>query len=96
LHGDLWSGNVMCDETGSVCIIDPAVYFGHREAEIAFTNLFGAFPSDFYDTYNQVFPLEKQWRSRIDLFNLYPLLVHLLLFGSSYYSQVKSGVEKYL
>jgi len=96
LHGDLWSGNVMCDETGSVCLIDPAVYFGHREAEIAFTTLFGAFPSDFYDTYNQVFPLEKQWRSRIDLFNLYPLLVHLLLFGSSYYFQVKSGVEKYL
>ncbi len=96
LHGDLWGGNVLSDETGSVCLIDPAIYYGHREADLAFSTLFGAFPHRFYDSYNTAYPLEKEWQSRIDLFNLYPLLVHLLLFGSSYYGQIKNCLTKYL
>lgn len=96
LHGDLWGGNVMTDEHGLVCLIDPAVYYGHREMDIAFSTLFGAFDPDFYDTYNEIFPLEPQWQKRIDLWNIYPLLVHLLLFGSSYYGQLMYAVKKYV
>ncbi len=96
LHGDLWSGNVITDELGNVCLVDPAVYFGHREAELAFSTLFGAFPVEFYDVYNESFPLEKGWKQRIDLFNLYPLLVHMLLFGRTYYSPVKSILKDFL
>lgn len=96
IHGDLWSGNVMTDEKGEFCLIDPAVYYGHREVDLAFSTLFGAFPDAFYETYHDVFPLEEDWKQRIGLFNLYPLLVHLLLFGSSYYPDVKRNLEKYL
>jgi 5-methylthioribose kinase len=81
IHGDLWSGNFISDENGEVCIIDPAVYYGHREAEIAFTKMFGGFSHSFYEYYNDYFPLEKDWQKRIDLFNLYPALVHLILFA---------------
>jgi protein-ribulosamine 3-kinase len=89
-------GNVMTDKKGEVCLIDPAVHYGHREVDLAFSTLFGAFPDAFYETYHDVFPLEEDWKQRIGLFNLYPLLVHLLLFGSSYYPDVKRNLEKYL
>jgi fructosamine-3-kinase len=84
LHGDLWSGNVIVGSNGHVSLIDPAVYYGNREAEIAFTKLFGGFSSAFYDAYNEAFPLEKGFEERIDIYNLYPLLVHVNLFGSGY------------
>ena len=73
IHGDLWSGNVIVNQKGEVCLVDPAVYYAHREIELAFTFLFGSNPEEFYKTYNEIFPLEKAWKSRIDLFNLYPL-----------------------
>jgi protein-ribulosamine 3-kinase len=96
LHGDLWSGNVMTGPEGGPCLIDPAVYYGHRETDLAFSTLFGAFPEEFYHSYHNIFPLEQGWRKRIDLFNIYPLFVHLLLFGTSYYPQLKSAIAKYL
>jgi len=96
IHGDLWSGNVIVNQNGEVCLVDPSVYYAHREIELAFTFLFGSHPEEFYKTYNENFPLEKDWRKRIDLFNLYPLLVHLKLFGSSYFSQLKNNLTKYL
>lgn len=96
IHGDLWSGNVIVNQKGEVCLVDPSVYYAHREIELAFTFLFGSHPEEFYKTYNENFPLEKDWRKRIDLFNLYPLLVHLKLFGSSYFSQLKNNLTKYL
>jgi protein-ribulosamine 3-kinase len=89
LHGDLWSGNYMTDETGTAAIFDPAVYFGAREADIAMTKLFGGFDSEFYDAYNEESPLDKGWEKRLDIFNLYPLMVHVNLFGGSYIEQVK-------
>lgn len=92
LHGDLWSGNVMINETGSPALIDPAVYYGYREAEVAFTKLFGGFDQRFYDAYNEAFPLAEGFHERIPIYNLYPLLVHLNLFGSGYVS----GIEKVL
>ncbi|MFZ4549331.1 MAG: fructosamine kinase family protein, partial [Bacteroidales bacterium] len=88
LHGDLWSGNFMVNASGAPCIFDPAVYYGHREADIAMTQLFGGFSPEFYHAYNETCPLGKDWQKRTDIFNLYPLLVHVNLFGSSYASQV--------
>ena len=89
IHGDLWSGNLMCDATGNPCLIDPAVYYGHREAELAFTRLFGGFDSRFYEAYNETFPLEPGFDQRTDIYNLYPLMVHVNLFGGSYLLQVE-------
>lgn len=96
IHGDLWKGNVLSDEYGEVCVIDPAINYSHREAEIAFTQLFGRFPIEFYESYDSCFPLEMNWKHRTDLFNLYPLLVHLKLFGSEYFYQVKICLTKYI
>lgn len=96
LHGDLWSGNYLTDEEGQAALIDPAVYFGHREADLAMTELFGRFNSIFYSAYNEVYPLEKSYRERKDLYNLYHMLNHLNLFGTSYLGSVKSIISAYL
>lgn len=90
LHGDLWSGNVICDQKGKPCLIDPAIYFGHREMDLAFSRLFGGFDSRFYEAYESIVPLEPGFESRIGIYNLYPLLVHLNLFGVAYLP----GIEK--
>jgi protein-ribulosamine 3-kinase len=92
LHGDLWSGNVMVNEQGDAALIDPAVYYGLREAELAFTTLFGGFDERFYDAYDEAFPMEDGFQERIPIYNLYPLLVHLNLFGTGYLS----GIERVL
>jgi fructosamine-3-kinase len=92
LHGDLWSGNVMVTEEGQPALIDPAVYYGFREADLAFTKLFGGFDQRFYDAYDEAFPLTDGFEERIAIYNLYPLLVHVNLFGSGYVS----GVERVL
>jgi protein-ribulosamine 3-kinase len=96
LHGDLWNGNLITDDKGNPCLIDPAVYYGNREAEIAFTRLFGAFNEEFYNIYNESFPLQKNFNDRIDVYNLYPLLVHANLFGDHYLNQVYSILNSVL
>lgn len=96
LHGDLWSGNIMSDENGDPCIIDPAVYFGNREIELAFTTLFGGFDQEFYDSYQNVWPLEDGYQGRFDLYNLYPLLVHVNLFGGGYLSQLRQILSRFV
>lgn len=95
LHGDLWSGNFMVDENSSPVLIDPAVYYGHREADLAMTKMFGGFDSEFYSAYNEESPLSDNWEYRISLYMLYHVLNHLNLFGSVYYSQVISIIKKY-
>jgi fructosamine-3-kinase len=95
LHGDLWSGNCMVNETGMPVVYDPAVYYGFREMYIAMTLLFGGFDQKLYPYYNERFPLEKGWKERIELCQLYPLLVHLLLFGGHYYYSVMEIIKKY-
>lgn len=95
LHGDLWQGNFLCGPEGRAVLIDPAVYYGHREAEIAFTQLFGGFSPEFYAAYEESFPLAAGWRERTSLFNLYPLLVHLNLFGRSYLPEIKQILNVY-
>lgn len=93
LHGDLWSGNFLYAKNQMPVLIDPAVYYGHREMDIAMTKLFGGFNKQFYATYNTHYPLENNWEKRIDLCNLYPLLVHLNLFGSSYLIDIESVLK---
>lgn len=95
LHGDLWGGNYFYDEAGNATIYDPAVYYGHREIELAFTHLFGGFSGDFYRAYKDAYPLEPEFNSRKDLYNLYPLLVHANMFGGHYAQQVKSIVKRF-
>ena len=96
LHGDLWSGNYMIGGAGEPVLVDPAVYRGHREAEIAFTELFGGFPQSFYAAYRAALPLEPGYEGRRDLYNAYPLLVHVNLFGGGYVRQLMGVVERYL
>lgn len=93
IHGDLWSGNVISDAAGNPVLIDPAVYFGHREMDIAFSKLFGGFSERFYQRYDEVFPLEPDFAERESIYNLYPLLVHLLLFGASYLPPIEKTVR---
>ena len=88
LHGDLWNGNFMITESQIPYLLDPACYYGHREVDIAMTMLFGGFDKAFYDAYTANYPLEEGWKERSALWNLYPLLVHLILFGSSYRQQL--------
>lgn len=96
LHGDLWAGNWLATDAGRPALIDPAVYYGHREAEIAFTGLFGKFPTTFYAAYNQTWALDSGYQERKDLYNLYHLLNHLNLFGESYGRGVDSVLGKYV
>jgi fructosamine-3-kinase len=95
LHGDLWSGNVICDQEGKPCLIDPAVYFGHREMDLAFSKLFGGFDSRFYEAYESIIPLEPDFESRIGIYNLYPLLVHLNLFGVAYLPGIEKIIKQF-
>ena len=96
LHGDLWSGNFLCDAKGKPVLIDPAVYFGHREMDIAMTKLFGGFEQGFYSAYIYERPMEPGWEERVDLCNLYPLLVHVNLFGGGYAQQVRQSLKRYV
>ncbi len=95
IHGDLWSGNFMADDKGEPCIYDPAVYFGHREMDIGMSKLFGGFDRTFYEYYQEAFPMESGWTERIDVANIYPLLVHVNLFGGSYYQSVLRVIRDY-
>ena len=95
LHGDLWSGNFLNDKKGNTNLIDPAVYYGHREMEIAFTQLFGGFHSEFYTHYNFNYPIQEDFQKRLSVLQLYPLLVHANLFGGHYVKQGLSVLNKF-
>jgi fructosamine-3-kinase len=96
LHGDLWSGNYLCNQQAEPVLIDPAVYYGHRCMDLAMTTLFGGFDKRFYDTYAHYFPLPKNYTEQLKLCNLYPLLIHLLLFGRSYLTPVQQTLFDFL
>lgn len=96
LHGDLWAGNYIVDENGMACVIDPAVYYGNREADLAMTKLFGGFTNDFYKSYNEIYPLKDGYDYRENIYKLYHVLNHLNLFGSGYYQQALSLMKFYL
>lgn len=96
LHGDLWGGNSKTVAGGKTAIFDPAVYCGHREADLAMTELFGSLPAAFYDAYQSHFPLEPGYDERRDLYNLYHMLNHWKLFGGSYRGSCERIVRSYL
>src|SRR5690606_11457369 len=95
IHGDLWSGNYIIDNDGQACVIDPSVSYSHREMDIAMMHLFGGYSQLLFNTYNEIFPLKEEWKSRLGIWQLYYLLVHLHLFGSSYYRGVEKILKKY-
>lgn len=95
IHGDLWSGNAITGPDGGPAVIDPAAYYGWAEADLAMTALFGGFPEEFYRAYEEARPLERGWRERFPIYNLYQLLNHLNLFGRSYLSEVLGTLDRY-
>lgn len=94
LHGDLWSGNYLIDTNGHAAIFDPAVYYGHREIDLGMTKLFGGFNESFYAAYHEVYPLQPGWQQRLYITQLYPLLVHAVLFGGHYIGSVQQILRK--
>ena len=94
LHGDLWGGNLLCDDRGGPCLIDPAVYGGHREIDLAMMRLFGGFGPRVFDAYEEAWPLAGGHRERVPLYQLYPLMVHVNLFGGSYIGSVEAALER--
>jgi fructosamine-3-kinase len=95
LHGDLWSGNVLCDSNSEPVLIDPAVYYGHRSMDLAMTTLFGGFRQPFYEAYQYHYPLPKNYEEQWAVCNLYPLLIHLFLFGTSYLSSIRHTLQRF-
>ena len=95
LHGDLWGGNYLIAADGTPYLIDPAVYYGHSMVDIAMSRLFGGFSSDFYDVYHEIIPRNANYDAQIELYQLYYLIVHLNMFGESYYSGVNSILSRY-
>ncbi len=94
LHGDLWGGNLMADDWGAPCLIDPAVYGGHREMDLAMMRLFGGFGPRVFSAYDEVFPLSHGHEERLPLYQLYPLMVHVNLFGRSYVPSVEEALAQ--
>jgi len=92
LHGDLWAGNKAFTQNGQPVIFDPASYYGDREADIAMTELFGGFETDFYSAYQAHTPLPDGYQLRRDLYNLYHILNHLNLFGEAYFSRCENMI----
>ena len=93
LHGDLWGGNLHVDEEGRPCLIDPAVYAGHREIDLAMMRLFGGFGERVFAAYEEASPLAPGAGDRVPLYQLYPLMVHLNLFGGSYVDSVRRALS---
>lgn len=96
LHGDLWSGNFICAAQQQPILIDPACYFGHREVDLAMSLLFGGFHECFYQTYQSIFPSLPGLKERIEIYQTYYLLVHLNIFGRSYWGQIHRIINKYM
>jgi len=94
LHGDLWGGNLLCDERGAPVLIDPAVYGGHREIDLAMMRLFGGFGARVFEAYDEAAPLADGHGERVTLYQLYPLMVHVNLFGGGYVGSVESALDR--
>ncbi len=95
LHGDLWGGNLHVDDAGHPCLIDPAVYGGHREVDLAMMRLFGGFGPRVFSAYDEAYPLPLGHAERISLYQLYPLLVHVNHFGVGYLASVEGALRRY-
>ena len=95
LHGDLWSGNYLISNKGEPYLIDPSFYYGHNEVDLAMSMLFGGFSDGFYRAYHEIIPPHDNQAAIMDIYQLYYLLVHLNLFGNSYYNAVTRILKRY-
>lgn len=95
VHGDLWSGNFMCDQNSEPVLIDPAACFSHRSMDLAMTTLFGGFDRSFYESYKHHFPMPDNYSEQWEICNLYPLLIHLNLFGPGYLQPIGQTLKKF-
>lgn len=96
IHGDIWSGNVFTHQNRLLAFIDPAIYFADREIELAFIAMFGTFSQEFFKEYNRVYPIEKGfWQIRIKIYQIYPILIHILIYGSSYARQLERILDEF-
>ena len=94
LHGDVWSGNVLFEREGA-CLIDPAIYYGDREMELAFILLFDTFGETFFNAYGEVHPLSEDFcEIKVPLYQIYPTLVHVALYGGSYVGQLEQILKR--
>lgn len=97
IHGDAWTGNILAAENRITGFVDPAIYYADAEIELAFTTLFGTFGESFFERYSSIRPIAPGFfEERRALYNLYPLLVHVRLFGGSYVASVERTVERFL
>ena len=95
LHGDLWTGNVLVRNDRIAGFVDPAIYYGHPEIELAFSTMFGTFGAAFFDAYEALTPLEPCFHEkRCGIYNLYPRLVHVRLFGSAYLAGIDGTLRE--
>jgi fructosamine-3-kinase len=95
LHGDLWNGNLLCNKDLEPVLIDPAVYYGHHSIDIGMTKLFGGFHHSFLDAYKACIPVDPDFSEQCEISNLYPLLIHLFLFGGHYRGSIAAILKKY-
>ncbi len=94
LHGDVWSGNVLFEREGA-CLIDPAIYYGDKEMELAFILLFDTFGDTFLNAYSEVHPLSEDfYESKVPLYQIYPILVHVALYGGSYVGHLEQILKR--
>ncbi len=96
LHGDLWAGNRVVDLQGKSWLIDPAAHGGHREFDLAMMRLFGGYGKECFNTYQEIYPLQNDWESRVALHQLAPLIVHAIKFGGSYAAATESAISNYV
>jgi len=96
IHGDIWSGNLISHNHTNY-LIDPAIYYAHNEIELAFIKMFNTFSQSFFDSYNEVFPIEKEFfKERYKIYQLYPYLVHVRIYGASYINGVENIIKEFL
>lgn len=95
LHGDLWKGNFMVTAVGDPALIDPATYYGHREADLAMTELFGGYDERFYQAYRAAWSLEPEYETRREVYNLYHLINHLNHFGGGYAGSIERTLDHF-
>ncbi|MFV0141298.1 MULTISPECIES: fructosamine kinase family protein [Empedobacter] len=95
LHGDFWNGNILANKKGEFSVIDPAIYYGHREMDLAIAKLFGGFDDVFFDAYHENNPLAPNFEERLPIAQLFPLLIHAYLFEGYYVKDVQTILKKF-